>query len=94
MLKVNGLLHCVFLFAAGHRIGKGEGFTDLEYALLRKLQIIEPETVIVTVVHDLQVKYMCKPTFMIRKCILLCSTIVSEAYVRFRFFQVKLLERG
>lgn len=39
----------------GHRIGKGEGFTDLEYALLSKLGIIEPEAVIATVVHDLQV---------------------------------------
>lgn len=39
----------------GHRIGKGEGFTDLEYAILSKLGIIDPEATIVTVVHDLQV---------------------------------------
>ncbi|XP_066906617.1 methenyltetrahydrofolate synthase domain-containing protein [Halyomorpha halys] len=39
----------------GHRIGKGEGFTDLEYALLSKLGIIIQDAVIATVVHDLQV---------------------------------------
>ncbi|KAL1138187.1 hypothetical protein AAG570_009879 [Ranatra chinensis] len=39
----------------GRRIGKGEGFSDLEFSLLMKLGAISPDATIVTVVHDLQV---------------------------------------
>ncbi|CAD5114658.1 DgyrCDS3708 [Dimorphilus gyrociliatus] len=39
----------------GVRIGKGEGFADLEYALLGTVGAITPETLIVTVVHESQV---------------------------------------
>uniref|UniRef100_A0A161M5R5 Methenyltetrahydrofolate synthase domain-containing protein n=2 Tax=Triatoma infestans TaxID=30076 RepID=A0A161M5R5_TRIIF len=39
----------------GHRIGKGEGFSDLEYALLSKLGAIAPNAIIATLVHDVQV---------------------------------------
>lgn len=42
-------------FSAGHRIGKGEGFADLEFAMLVKMNAVNENTVIVTTVHDDQV---------------------------------------
>ena len=39
----------------GARVGKGEGYGEIEYALLRQLGRIAPETPIATTVHDLQV---------------------------------------
>lgn len=39
----------------GARIGKGEGYSDLEYAILRELELVGDETPIATTVHDLQV---------------------------------------
>lgn len=40
---------------AGHRIGKGEGFSDLEYGLMEATGLVSEKTVIVTTVHDEQV---------------------------------------
>jgi 5-formyltetrahydrofolate cyclo-ligase len=39
----------------GARTGKGEGYGEIEYALLRELGRIDAETPIATTVHDLQV---------------------------------------
>jgi 5-formyltetrahydrofolate cyclo-ligase len=39
----------------GVRIGKGGGYADLEFALLRELQLVSDDTSIATTVHDLQV---------------------------------------
>ncbi|GAB6148516.1 5-formyltetrahydrofolate cyclo-ligase [Stetteria hydrogenophila] len=39
----------------GERLGKGEGYGELEYAILRELGLIDPEVPIATSVHDLQV---------------------------------------
>ena len=39
----------------GARIGKGEGYSDLEYGLARQAKLVGPRTPIVTTVHDLQV---------------------------------------
>ncbi|EDW83711.1 uncharacterized protein Dwil_GK13534 [Drosophila willistoni] len=39
----------------GYRIGRGNGFADLDIGLLIELGAITPETVIATIVHDLQV---------------------------------------
>jgi len=39
----------------GHRIGKGEGYAELEYAILRELGLVDQDTPIVTTVHDIQV---------------------------------------
>lgn len=39
----------------GARLGKGAGYADIEFALLREAGLIAPTTVIVTTVHDLQV---------------------------------------
>ena len=39
----------------GARLGKGEGFAELEYGLLRMMGAIDERTLIVTSVHDCQV---------------------------------------
>ena len=39
----------------GARIGKGEGYSDLEYAILRELGLVDADTPVVTTVHELQV---------------------------------------
>lgn len=40
---------------AGGRVGKGGGYSDLEYALARQLGHVNARTPVVTTVHDLQV---------------------------------------
>lgn len=40
---------------AGYRIGDGEGFADLEYAILSKMKAVDENTIIVTTVHDCQI---------------------------------------
>lgn len=39
----------------GRRLGKGGGYCELEYAILREIGVVDEETPIVTTVHDLQV---------------------------------------
>jgi 5-formyltetrahydrofolate cyclo-ligase len=39
----------------GARIGKGEGYSDLEYAVLRELGLVDDSTPVVTTVHERQV---------------------------------------
>lgn len=39
----------------GERLGKGEGYGELEYAILLELDLIHPEVKIATSVHDVQV---------------------------------------
>jgi 5-formyltetrahydrofolate cyclo-ligase len=39
----------------GARVGKGEGYSDLEYALLRELGLVGAETPVATTVHEIQV---------------------------------------
>jgi 5-formyltetrahydrofolate cyclo-ligase len=46
---------CVAVDRTGARLGKGGGFSDLEYALAWQAGLIGPDTVVVTTVHDLQV---------------------------------------
>ncbi|WP_459192631.1 5-formyltetrahydrofolate cyclo-ligase [Halosimplex sp. J119] len=40
----------------GARVGKGEGYSDLEFAVLSKLDLVDAETTVVTTVHELQVR--------------------------------------
>lgn len=47
---------CVAAGADGARLGKGGGFADLEFALATAAGLIGPETVVVTTVHELQVR--------------------------------------
>jgi 5-formyltetrahydrofolate cyclo-ligase len=39
----------------GYRIGKGKGYADLEYAILKEMKAVDDDTTIVTTVHDSQV---------------------------------------
>ncbi|XP_071973150.1 methenyltetrahydrofolate synthase domain-containing protein isoform X1 [Engystomops pustulosus] len=39
----------------GWRIGKGEGFADMEYAMMVAMGAVTEQTIVVTVVHDCQV---------------------------------------
>lgn len=39
----------------GARVGKGEGFAELEYGMMRQLRMIDETTPVVTTVHDCQV---------------------------------------
>nr|KAG5685219.1 hypothetical protein BaRGS_013998 [Batillaria attramentaria] len=39
----------------GYRIGKGEGFADLEFAMMATMEAVGPDTIVVTTVHDSQV---------------------------------------
>jgi 5-formyltetrahydrofolate cyclo-ligase len=47
---------CVAVGTDGARLGKGGGFADLEYALANAAGLIGPDTVVVTTVHELQVR--------------------------------------
>jgi 5-formyltetrahydrofolate cyclo-ligase len=47
---------CVAAGADGARLGKGGGFADLEFALASEAGLIGPDTVVVTTVHELQVR--------------------------------------
>ena len=46
---------CVAVSGDGARLGKGGGFSDLEYAAAWEAGLIGPSTVVATTVHDLQV---------------------------------------
>ncbi len=46
----------------GARIGKGEGYSDLEFALLREFGLVDDETTTVTTVHGIQLVDEAIPT--------------------------------
>ena len=39
----------------GYRLGKGGGYADLEYAMMRSLGFIDESTPVITTVHDCQI---------------------------------------
>jgi 5-formyltetrahydrofolate cyclo-ligase len=47
---------CVAVAEDGARLGKGGGFADLEFALAGSAGLIGPDTLVVTTVHELQVR--------------------------------------
>jgi 5-formyltetrahydrofolate cyclo-ligase len=47
---------CVAVGEDGARLGKGGGFSDLEFAVASEAGLIDPKTVIATTVHELQVR--------------------------------------
>ena len=51
-VKVTG---SVAVTIEGARLGKGGGYSDLEYAILRELGLVDEKTPIVTTVHDIQI---------------------------------------
>lgn len=40
---------------AGYRIGKGEGYADLEFAMMMKMGAVNQNTIVAVTVHDCQV---------------------------------------
>jgi 5-formyltetrahydrofolate cyclo-ligase len=46
----------------GARIGKGEGYSDLEFALLREFDLVDASTTVATTVHEMQVVDDALPT--------------------------------
>ncbi len=46
---------CVAVSIEGVRVGKGGGFSELEYAILRELNLINEKTPILTTVHEVQI---------------------------------------
>jgi 5-formyltetrahydrofolate cyclo-ligase len=50
------VLGCVAVAEDGARLGKGGGFADLEYAVASAAGLVHPDTVVVTTVHELQVR--------------------------------------
>jgi len=46
---------CVAVDLAGNRLGKGGGYAELEYAILRELELINENTPVVTTIHDIQI---------------------------------------
>ncbi|HVQ95977.1 MAG TPA: 5-formyltetrahydrofolate cyclo-ligase [Mycobacteriales bacterium] len=47
---------CVAVTPDGARLGKGGGFSDLEFAVASEAGLIGPDTVVVSTVHELQVR--------------------------------------
>jgi 5-formyltetrahydrofolate cyclo-ligase len=39
----------------GPRVGKGEGYSDLEFGILREFDLVDDETTVTTTVHEMQV---------------------------------------
>lgn len=39
----------------GERVGKGEGYSDLEFAILREFELVDDDTTTVSTVHEIQV---------------------------------------
>jgi len=50
------LVGSVAVSPAGARVGKGEGYSDLEFAILTELGLVDDETTVVTTVHGSQVR--------------------------------------
>ncbi|MGB9827180.1 5-formyltetrahydrofolate cyclo-ligase [Thermosphaera chiliense] len=46
---------CVAVDLKGRRLGKGGGYSELEYAILRELHLLDEKTPILTTIHDLQI---------------------------------------
>lgn len=51
-LKVTG---SVAVTRKGERLGKGHGYSEVEYGILREVGVIKEETPVVTTVHELQI---------------------------------------
>lgn len=47
---------CVAVDRDGHRVGKGGGFADLEFAIAAAAGLLDPEVLVATTVHDAQVR--------------------------------------
>ncbi|KAK6622540.1 hypothetical protein RUM44_002352 [Polyplax serrata] len=64
----------------GHRIGKGEGFGDLEFAILLESGAITKDTIVATTVHDSQV-FDCLPQGLFKEYDVSVDIIVTPSEV-------------
>ncbi|WP_436930297.1 5-formyltetrahydrofolate cyclo-ligase [Halosimplex halobium] len=55
------LVGSVAVSPAGARVGKGEGYSDLEFAVLAELGLVDADTTVVTTVHESQVREGIEP---------------------------------
>ncbi len=54
--KINAIvLGSVAVSRAGARLGKGEGYAEIEYAILRELKFVDDNMPVITSIHDLQI---------------------------------------
>ncbi|MFQ5762556.1 MAG: 5-formyltetrahydrofolate cyclo-ligase [Candidatus Bathyarchaeia archaeon] len=56
------VMGCVAVTASGARLGKGGGYSEIEYAVLSELGLLQHDVPVVTTVHDLQVVEQAWPT--------------------------------
>ncbi|XP_043462642.1 methenyltetrahydrofolate synthase domain-containing protein [Leptopilina heterotoma] len=49
------VLGSVCVSPTGHRVGDGEGYADLEFALMSRMGAVSADTIVVTTVHDCQI---------------------------------------
>lgn len=49
------VLGSVCVSPAGYRVGDGEGYADLEFALMSRMGAVTADTIVVTTVHDCQI---------------------------------------
>lgn len=52
------MFFCILSSTAGFRIGKGEGYADMEYGMMASMGAVDDSTVVVTIVHDCQVRLL------------------------------------
>ena len=51
----------------GYRIGKGEGFADMEWGMMATMGAVRADTIVVTIVHDCQVVGVTRKSTMAMK---------------------------
>ena len=54
-IHTTDLWNNLFQNLTGYRIGKGEGYADMEYAMMVTMGAVNQDTVVITTVHDCQV---------------------------------------
>lgn len=64
-----GLLLVAPALHAGFRIGKGEGYADMEYGMMASMEAVSDSTVVVTIVHDCQVSNFLTTCCFVTSCI-------------------------
>lgn len=74
---------CVAVSRKGGRLGKGGGYSDLEYAMLRELDLASEDTPIATTVHQVQVVH-ARSLPMTEHDISLDLIVTPEATIRCR----------
>lgn len=58
MSKLDAVAGSSAISKNGARLGKGEGFAELEYGILKWMGAIDDSTPVVSTVHDCQVRFV------------------------------------